>query len=305
MTCHSALGLTTGLMEANSYHLEVGFVDANSTQKTAQHSEYSGVCNLNDQKFTMTVHDNTAVVGFWLYRDDLQRKKLIGQRTFTMSELMEGEKNNITLPLLHPKGRDCPAKIRLSTKFSAFAGDKHQQSGVFAPESDGTRGPDSPPRGPPQRSSSGTIHRPPLHRHASSSALTPRQGSAPGASKSTTGLLFVRVENCKNLRNFEVVGTSDPYVVISIGDKTIKTQMVPNCLNPVFNFDAEVEIEDPTHAVAEIKVFDENVTKDILMGKTTIPLIDVIRSKGQLAKETRNLSPQGTITVTLTLRMES
>jgi stromal membrane-associated protein len=49
------------------------------------------------------------------------------------------------------------------------------------------------------------------------------------------GVFMIKLVSCKNLVNADVVGVSDPYVVMKLGTQTIKSRRILNNLNPVFN----------------------------------------------------------------------
>merc|ERR1711939_1079381 len=54
-------------------------------------------------------------------------------------------------------------------------------------------------------------------------------------SQQPKNLVLVRVVSCKNLINADIIGKSDPYVEVIIGDKSQKTCVQRNNLNPHFD----------------------------------------------------------------------
>lgn len=49
------------------------------------------------------------------------------------------------------------------------------------------------------------------------------------------GIMIVKLISCKNLINADIVGLSDPYVVLGVGRQTFTSKTISNNLNPVFN----------------------------------------------------------------------
>ena len=49
------------------------------------------------------------------------------------------------------------------------------------------------------------------------------------------GVLMVHLKSAKDLKRADVIGSSDPYVIFSLGHQTLKSKVVPNNLNPVWN----------------------------------------------------------------------
>ncbi len=137
----------------------------------------------------------------------------------------------------------------------------------------------------------------PTHAAGAASAAT---GSAPTLSKPVSssggsalaGVLIVRVHRGDNLVSMDSNGLSDPYLVLSLATKTVKTKIIKKTLNPVWEEQFEFEITEPvvthTHAllqppppprphVLHIKCWDWDFgTKDDPMGECDIPLHDFI-----------------------------
>ncbi|XP_077237602.1 calcium-dependent lipid-binding (CaLB domain) family protein [Tasmannia lanceolata] len=85
------------------------------------------------------------------------------------------------------------------------------------------------------------------------------------------GLLKVTVLQGKRLviRDFT---SSDPYVVIKLGNQTAKTKVINSCLNPVWNEELCLSVTEPV-GVLKLEVFDKDRFKaDDKMGHAYINL---------------------------------
>merc|ERR1712013_850349 len=80
-------------------------------------------------------------------------------------------------------------------------------------------------------------------------------------------LVFKLIEG-RNLKNTDLVGKADPYVIIKCNDKTFKTKTVNNDLNPKWDFKTELNLQ--IQDIIELTVFDEDYGKDDKIGKTEI-----------------------------------
>ncbi|XP_065851797.1 protein C2-DOMAIN ABA-RELATED 11 [Euphorbia lathyris] len=85
------------------------------------------------------------------------------------------------------------------------------------------------------------------------------------------GLLKVIVVQGKKLviRDFK---SSDPYVVLKLGNQTLKTKVINSCLNPVWNEELSFSITEP-NATLSLEVFDKDRFKaDDEMGHAQLSL---------------------------------
>lgn len=95
------------------------------------------------------------------------------------------------------------------------------------------------------------------------------------------GLLKVVVVQGKRLviRDFK---TSDPYVVVKLGNQVAKTKVINSCLNPVWNEELILSLTEPVGAL-NLEVFDKDTFKsDDKMGHAQLnlqPLISASRLK--------------------------
>ncbi|WOL19190.1 protein C2-DOMAIN ABA-RELATED 11 [Canna indica] len=86
-----------------------------------------------------------------------------------------------------------------------------------------------------------------------------------------SGVLKVNIVRGKKLvvRDFM---SSDPYVVVKLGNQAAKTKVVKSCLNPVWNDEFSFNIKE-RFGVLELEVFDRNrFTSDDKMGHAFLNL---------------------------------
>ncbi|KAK4271019.1 hypothetical protein QN277_019775 [Acacia crassicarpa] len=98
------------------------------------------------------------------------------------------------------------------------------------------------------------------------------------------GILKVIVVQGKRLviRDFK---SSDPYVVVKLGNQTAKTKVINSCLNPVWNEELSFTLTEPV-GVLNLEVFDKDLLKsDDKMGKAFLnlqPLVSAARIRNIL-----------------------
>ncbi|CAM0951978.1 unnamed protein product [Alopecurus aequalis] len=96
------------------------------------------------------------------------------------------------------------------------------------------------------------------------------------------GLVKVRVLRGVNLA-IRDLRSSDPYVVIRMGKQKLKTRVVRKSVNPEWNDELTLSIEDPTLLV-KLDVFDKDTFFDDPMGNAELdigPLVEVVRMRLQ------------------------
>ncbi|XP_009762430.1 calcium-dependent lipid-binding protein-like [Nicotiana tabacum] len=87
------------------------------------------------------------------------------------------------------------------------------------------------------------------------------------------GKLTVTVIRATNLKNQEMIGKSDPYVVVYIRPLfKFKTKTIDNNLNPVWDETFVLIAEDKETQSLFLEVFDEDIGEDDRMGVTKLPL---------------------------------
>ncbi|XP_023549081.1 synaptotagmin-4-like [Cucurbita pepo subsp. pepo] len=92
------------------------------------------------------------------------------------------------------------------------------------------------------------------------------------------GKLTVTVVRANNLKNMEMIGKSDPYVVVYIRPLyKLKTKTVENNLNPVWNEELVLIVEDKETQSVIFEVFDRDIGQDKQLGIAKLSLIDLRR----------------------------
>jgi hypothetical protein len=122
----------------------------------------------------------------------------------------------------------------------------------------------------------------------------------------TLGTLKVTIVSASNLTNTDTLTYSDPYVTVCLGLLRVKTHVVKDDLNPVWNSELTVPV-DSSHEKQDItlEVWDEDPMKkvqgsDDLLGRIVLPLRRVIE-EGKVEINDRAL--EGTTRGRLTARL--
>lgn len=90
------------------------------------------------------------------------------------------------------------------------------------------------------------------------------------------GLLKVTIVRATDLKNMELIGKSDPYVVVHVRPLfKVKTKVVDNNLNPVWNQTFDIIAEDKETQSLTLEVFDKDIGQDKLLGIAKLPLIEL------------------------------
>ncbi|PSS11736.1 Synaptotagmin-4 like [Actinidia chinensis var. chinensis] len=90
------------------------------------------------------------------------------------------------------------------------------------------------------------------------------------------GKLTVTVVKANDLKNMEMIGKSDPYVVVHIRPLfKVKSKVVENNLNPVWNQTFELIAEDKETQCLVLEVFDQDIGQDKRLGIVKLPLIEL------------------------------
>ncbi|PKI49558.1 hypothetical protein CRG98_030051 [Punica granatum] len=90
------------------------------------------------------------------------------------------------------------------------------------------------------------------------------------------GELMVTVVRANDLKNMEMIGKSDPYVVLYVRPLfKVKTRVIENNLNPVWNQTFNLIAEDKETQSIIIEVFDRDIGQDKKLGTAKLPLIEL------------------------------
>ncbi|EEF50419.1 calcium lipid binding protein, putative [Ricinus communis] len=90
------------------------------------------------------------------------------------------------------------------------------------------------------------------------------------------GKLTVTVVKANDLKNMEMIGKSDPYVVLYIRPMfKVKSRTIENNLNPVWDQTFEMIAEDKETQSLILEVFDKDIGQDKRLGIAKLPLIEL------------------------------
>ncbi|XP_058739865.1 calcium-dependent lipid-binding protein-like [Vicia villosa] len=90
------------------------------------------------------------------------------------------------------------------------------------------------------------------------------------------GMLRVKVIKANDLKNKEMIGKSDPYTVVYIRPLfKVKTKVIDNNLNPIWNEEFDLIAEDKETQSLTLEVFDKDIGQDKRLGIAKLPLIDL------------------------------
>ncbi|KAL7595561.1 hypothetical protein Lser_V15G28455 [Lactuca serriola] len=134
-----------------------------------------------------------------------------------------------------------------------------------------------------------------------------------GAAKKPVGILHVKVIRARKLKKMDIIGTSDPYVRLSLSGERIsykKTSVKLKNLNPEWNEDFKLTVKDPECQVLQLRIYDwEKVGVHDKLGMQVIPLnlltphekkeFTMELVKNMNPNDPRNKKPRGSITVEL------
>lgn len=97
-----------------------------------------------------------------------------------------------------------------------------------------------------------------------------------GAAKKPVGILHVKVVRAQKLLKMDLLGTSDPYVKLSLSGERLtakKTSIKMNNLNPEWNEYFKLTVKDPQTQVLQLHVYDwEKVGTHDKLGMQVVPL---------------------------------
>ncbi|KAL9685611.1 hypothetical protein QQ045_023062 [Rhodiola kirilowii] len=88
------------------------------------------------------------------------------------------------------------------------------------------------------------------------------------------GNVTVTIVKANDLKNMEMIGKSDPYAVVYIRPLfKVKTKVIENNLNPVWNQTFELIAEDKETQSLVLEVYDQDIGQDKRLGIAKLPLI--------------------------------
>ena len=90
----------------------------------------------------------------------------------------------------------------------------------------------------------------------------------------------LNVVGARKLEKNGMFGKADPYVLLSYKEKTCQSKVVKNNLNPEWNFEQVLDVDENCEEELTIEVYDKDtVSKDDFMGRASIPVGDLPKPK--------------------------
>eukprot|EP01111_Echinosteliopsis_oligospora_P006041 TRINITY_DN1_c0_g2_i1.p1 TRINITY_DN1_c0_g2~~TRINITY_DN1_c0_g2_i1.p1 ORF type:complete len:243 (-),score=60.99 TRINITY_DN1_c0_g2_i1:115-843(-) len=120
-----------------------------------------------------------------------------------------------------------------------------------------------------------------------------------GGNKAQGGRLTVNVVEARNVASKDTFSQSDPYCVLSIAHKhqmslfssTVKTTVINNNKNPVWNQQFTLNVKNPESEVLKIRMYDKDFGPDDFIGEIDIPLFSL--PNGQIKDDWFQMSKWG------------
>ncbi|EPY25715.1 calcium-dependent lipid binding protein [Strigomonas culicis] len=273
------------------FYVKVELVD--SGMKRIRGESYTGLTSAMSDVVRYTLYDTTSSLRVWLYFDVVGTDVCVGLCDVPVHALMHQDPEE-EMQLVLCKHSD-PSRERRCSVFVR---------GAFLPFGSQSAPPcDAPPATPPpcelspqflQEAQRSGPPDPPTARHCSSTGNASREGPP-----ANTGVLFVTVVSAANLRNRELMGKSDPYVFLRVGPSTRQSRYVKSSLNPTFNFEAELDVENIERDVLRLSIIDKNDgMRDKLMGELCMDISTIQSARNAQISGEFELAPQGTVTLT-------
>lgn len=254
-------------------------------------ASYTGFETPMKDCFSFTLYDNTGVIRVSFAFDVVGSDLHVGQCDINTDTLMKTDLEETELIIIKPSDASHTRRLSVFVKSEFLAFDSR----------DGMNGSaQHPPDGVPPRKTTESFRRSVAAGQVGPSIPRSR-GGTPRASvgnvAGNSGTLFINVVKATNLKNFEVMSKSDPYVLLRINASTCRSKHLNNNLNPVFNFSGELTVKDWETDELLIRLIDKNVGSDVLMGEATLPVRRIAQSPNETLAGTFDLAPQGTVTL--------
>ncbi|CAM6114039.1 unnamed protein product [Calypogeia fissa] len=107
--------------------------------------------------------------------------------------------------------------------------------------------------------------------------ISPNPGDLSDLYLKLQGQVTVTVMKADKLKNMEMVGKSDPYVVLYVRPLfKLKTKVIDNNLNPEWNETFTLDVEDQETQALHFKVLDEDIGQDKVLGLVSYPLSKLV-----------------------------
>jgi len=95
------------------------------------------------------------------------------------------------------------------------------------------------------------------------------------------GMIQIVVHKAADLVNQEIMGKSDPYVIIKFRGQEFRSQTVRNTINPEWNFSTDLVISEILDSNINIEVFDDDSGLDSCEGILVLSLHDAIKRSSE------------------------
>jgi len=91
------------------------------------------------------------------------------------------------------------------------------------------------------------------------------------------GKINLNIHEGKDLVKADLIGKSDPYAVVTYGNDKVKTKTIKNNLNPEWNFETDIPVQENGPNNMKIEVFDsDKIGKDKSLGSANIDVRDLL-----------------------------
>ncbi|KAG5191948.1 calcium-activated chloride channel-domain-containing protein [Tribonema minus] len=120
------------------------------------------------------------------------------------------------------------------------------------------------------------------------------------AAPARTGVLQLEVVGADNLRKADLMGKSDPYVVIKLGEEENKTSVINSNLNPRWGEKFDILVHDKASQVVTFDVYDEDLAdNDDHLGRCEVPLSALLDFKITALNVPLTSTPTGSLLLKL------
>merc|ERR1712212_1119749 len=89
----------------------------------------------------------------------------------------------------------------------------------------------------------------------------------------------VMVHKARDLEKQGILGKADPYVKVTVGEKTVKSKTVKNNYNPEWQFGSSFTLDEKLSNDIQIEVFDEDIGKDDKLGHKILKIEEILSMK--------------------------
>ncbi|KAH9589348.1 C2 domain [Trypanosoma melophagium] len=262
-------------------------------KKRLRSSSYIGLNSELSDVFNFVIYDIGDTLHFWLYFDVIGNDTCVGECEVPVQILMKSKLPEHSCFLTKSSASEGTARARLiiSPEFLQY-NDRGKNGSTSAPSCAPTRAVSSVFL--KEKSIGDAFINPPSTRSSNNQSIS--------LNHNESGTLFVTVERCTGLKNMERFGTSDPYVLLRLRKQTRQSPYASATLEPVFNFESEVEVIDVKNDVLKVAIVDKNdLSKDRVMGTVGIPVSKVAESATDQISGSWNLDPQGKVYISMHL----